>query len=168
MGQTEVDLLATSIPRQVEVYFANLEDYKATNLKAFSENWNRFKSTYIFPPLVLMEMTPNRFYQCLGESRFIVICPWELRALWFLRLIKLTIQQPIRIRRSWSTGTDLTESGKKISVTAWMLSGKDVHKLENCPVGRSRHRTPKSVTIWDSDATGTSTGLIIYEYALCA
>ena len=73
MGQTEVDLLATSIPRRVEVYLANLEDYEATNLKAFSENWNRFKSTYIFPPLVLMEMTPNRFYQCLGESRFIVI-----------------------------------------------------------------------------------------------
>ena len=75
MGQTKVDLLATSIPRQVKVYFANLEDYEATNLKAFSENWNRFTSTYIFPPLVLMEITPNRFYQCLGESRFIVICP---------------------------------------------------------------------------------------------
>ena len=64
-----------SIPRQVKVYFANLEDYEATALKAFSENWNRFKPTYIFPPLVLMEMTPNRFYQCLGESRFTVICP---------------------------------------------------------------------------------------------
>ena len=133
-------------------------------MKAFTENWNRFKPTYIFPPPVLMELIPNRFYQCLGESRFIVICPWELRALWFPRLIKLTIQQPIRIRSSWSTGTDLTESGmvpstltgKRISVTAWMLSGKDVHKLENCPVGLSRlfsragHRTLRSATIWDS------------------
>ena len=47
VGRDRFDLLATSIPRRVEVYLANLEDYEATNLKAFSENWNRFKSTYI-------------------------------------------------------------------------------------------------------------------------
>ena len=68
LGQTEVDLLATYKSCQVEVYFATLEDYEVTALEAFAENWNRFKPSYIFPPLVMMELTPNRFYQCLGHS----------------------------------------------------------------------------------------------------
>ena len=78
-----LDQPATSKSRQVDVYFAALEDDKANALDAFSEDWSRFRLAYIFPPPVMMELILNRIYQCLGESRFIVICPWKLRALWF-------------------------------------------------------------------------------------
>ena len=49
-GHTEVNLLVTSKSRQVKIYFASLEDYQATALVAFTEDWNRFKPADVFPP----------------------------------------------------------------------------------------------------------------------
>ena len=61
------------------------------------------------------------------------------------KLMKLSIQPPLRIPSSLSTVTDLAESGQirhmptgsKIKFTGWMLSGGDGQKLENCLVGLS-------------------------------
>ena len=110
----------------------------------------------------MMELIPNRFYQCSGRSRFIIICPWELRVLWFPRLMKLTIQQPIRILSSLAESgmVPSTPTGREISFTAWTLSGKDVHKLENCPVGPLRLSSRGAQNPQDSDTTGTYAGLI--------
>ena len=43
----EVNFMATSKSRQVEVYFTSLEDNKATALDAFTEDWSRFRLAYI-------------------------------------------------------------------------------------------------------------------------
>ena len=105
LGQLEVDLMAISKSHQVEVYFAALEYNEATALDALTED----KVAYIFPHPVMMELILNRIYQCSGNSRFIVIYPWKPRALWFPKLMKLAIQQPIRIPSSLSTVTDLAD-----------------------------------------------------------
>ena len=115
-------------------------------MDTFTENWSRFNLAYIFPNRVMVELIFNRIYHCSRESRFIVIYTWKLRALWFPKLIKLSIQHPLRILSTWSTVTDLAESGQvpssptggKIPFTSWMLSGRDDQKLENCPGGLSK------------------------------
>ena len=81
-----------------------------------------------------MGLISNRLYQYWGRRRFIGIGPRELSEFW----------------------------------SPWMPSGKDVNKLENSPLGLLRlynrvgYRTLKSATIWDSDTTGTSAGLITW------
>ena len=62
----------------------------------------------------------------------------------FLKFIfRLATQPPTRLPVAWSTVTDLagssyspvTERGAKMRFVAWMLTGKDGLKLEDCPLG---------------------------------
>ena len=98
IGKLLINLLAISKSNQVGVYFVNMEAPRPWLWKHSQRN-----GTGLSLPTssqVMMEQTSNRFGQCMGESRFTVICPWELRALWFPRLMKLTIQLPVRILSS--------------------------------------------------------------------
>ena len=65
----------------------------------------------------------------------------------FLILIfRLAIRHPLRLPVAWSTVTDLAESnyppvtmrGAKTRFVAWLLTGKDGLKLEDCPLGLSK------------------------------
>ena len=65
----------------------------------------------------------------------------------FLMLIfRLATRPPLRLPVAWSTVTDLAESnyppvserGAKMRFVAWMLTGRDGLKLEDCPLGLSK------------------------------
>ena len=64
LGQYEVDIKATSNSHQAKVYFSTHQNNEAAALHASTENWSRFRLAYIFPPLVMMELIPNKIYQC--------------------------------------------------------------------------------------------------------
>ena len=98
-----------------------------------------------------------------------MICPWKPKANWFLKLRILAIQQSVGILSYWSTMTDLAEAGmvpsilagEVIKFTAWLLEGKDVNKLENCPVGLSKlySRAGRRALKRDMNPTGSTATL---------
>ena len=118
----------------------------------------------------MVELILNRIFQCSGNTRFIVITPWKPKAQWFSKAVKLAVQDPVRLPVTRQTVVDMAESGcvptnpsgGMIRFVAWVLTGKDGQKLENCPLGLSRlysragRRALRSAMDWGSD-TGPST-----------
>lgn len=165
LGHPEIDLMASANSHQVSQYYSALVDREAVGIDAFTKNWDQFSLAYVFPPPVMMELILNRIFQCSRNSQFIVISPWKPKAQWFPKAVKLAVQPPIRLPVSLETVTDLAESncypatpsGGKIKFVAWLLSGKEGQKLENCPLGLSRlysragRRQLKSAMDWVSD-----------------
>merc|ERR1711888_290582 len=146
MGLPQVDLMATSKSNQVPFYYAALADQGALAIDAFTENWDRFKLSYIFPPPPIVELILNRIYQCNKDFSFILITPWRISAVWFPKALKLATQLPTRLPVSWNTVVDLAESdcppvtrrGAKTRFVAWQLTGQEGLKLEDCPLGLSK------------------------------
>ena len=165
MGYPQVDLMATKESKQVHQYYAPLVDEGAMAIDAFTEDWDKFRLSYIFPDPPMVELILNRIYQCSENSNFILITPWRVSAVWFPKALKLAVQPPIRLPVSWNTvvelaGSDclpITNKGAKMRFVAWKLSRWGGHKLENCPLGLSRlysragRRTLRSAMLWGSD-----------------
>ena len=157
--------MATSKSKQVPLYYAALADEGALAIDAFTENWDNFKLSYIFPPPQMVELILNRIYQCAQDSSFILITPWWTPAAWFPKALKLAVQIPIRLPVSHYTVVDLAESdcfpvskkGARTKFAAWMLSGQAGPKLEDCPLGLSKlysragRRILRSAMDWGSD-----------------
>ena len=112
LGHPEVDLTSTSNSTQTNLYFSALVDSRAASIDAFTENWNQFTLAYIFPPLEMMELILNRIFQCSVFSRFIVISLWKPKSQWFPKILKRSVQLPIRLPVSWETVVDMAESGQ--------------------------------------------------------
>ena len=55
----------------LEVCFTFLKDNEATALDAFTEDWNRFKLAYIFPPPVMMELILNTYFVIFLNNHFL-------------------------------------------------------------------------------------------------
>ena len=139
---------------------------------AFTEDWDRFSLSYIFPHPPMVELILNRIYQCSMESKFILITPWRMSAVWFPKALKLATQPPVRLPVSWKTVVELgqsgdpptTKRGSKTRFVAWKLSGWGGHKLENCLLGlsllysRAGRRTQRSVMDWGSDIGPSTAG----------
>lgn len=169
LGQPQVDLMATSASYQVNQYYSALEEGGAMGIDAFTKDWNRFSLAYVFPPPPMVELILNRIFQCSGGSRFIVITPWKPKAQWFSKAVSLALQVPVRLPVAEQTVVDMAESGciptntagGKIRFVAWMLTGKDGQKLENCPLGlsalysRAGRKALRRAMDWVSD-TGPS------------
>ena len=170
VGFPQVDLMATNKSKQVHHYYAPLLDEEALAIDAFTEDWDRFQLSYIFPQPPMIELVLNRIHQCSRNSRFILITPWRIGAVWFNKALKLATQLPIRLPVSWNTVVDLGESdhppvsnkGAKMRFVAWQLSGQEGLKLEDCPLGlnklysRAGRRILKNHMDWAS-GTGPST-----------
>ena len=170
LGYPQVDLMATSSSHQVNQYYSALIDNAAIGIDVFTKDWDRFSLAYVFPPPPMVELILNRIFQCSGNSRFIVITPWKPKAQWFSKAVKLAVQDPVRLPVTRQTVVDMAESGcvptnpsgGMIRFVAWVLTGKDGQKLENCPLGLSRlysragRRALRSAMDWGSD-TGPST-----------
>ena len=167
LGVPEMDLMATKRSSQVQRYFSPLRDNQAEGIDAFTQDWDRFSLSYIFPPPVMMELIMNRIFQCKSSSKFIVISPWKPRSRWFPKALALVIKPPVRLPVQENSVVDLagsgcipsTPSGGKMKFVAWTLSGKEGPRLENCPLGLSRlysragTRTQRSIMEWASGIT---------------
>ena len=169
-GTPEIDLMATSASKKVACYFSATLDERAAGVDCFTQNWDSHSLSYVFPPPVMMELILNRIYQCRRENRFIVISPWKVKAQWFPKAVKLSLQPPFRLPLSWETVKDLVESGclpttpagNKIKFVAWMLSGGEGPRLEDCPLGlsglysRAGRRQRRQAMEWASGTTPPS------------
>ena len=64
----------------------------------------------------------------------------------FIIIFRLATRLPLRLPVAWSTVTDLAESdyppvsmrGAKTRFVAWLLTGKDGLRLEDCSLGLSK------------------------------
>ena len=169
-GMPEIDLMATKNSNQTKRYYSALRDNQAEGIDAFTQNWDRFKLAYVFPPVVMVELILNRIFQCKTSSRFILISPWKPKARWFPKILTLALQSPVRFPLSLNTVVDVagsgciprTPTGGKMKFVAWLLSGKGGPKLENCPLGLSRlfsragRKLQRSTMEWGSDTTANS------------
>ena len=78
MGYPQVDLMATKESKQVHQYYAPLADEGAMAIDAFTEDWDKFRLSYIFPDPPMVELILNRICQCSKASNFILITPWRV------------------------------------------------------------------------------------------
>ena len=164
IGFPQVDLMATNKSKQVQRYYAPLSDEGALAIDAFTQDWDRFILSYIFPHPPMVELILNRIHQSSRNSRFILIMPWRTAAVWFPKALKLATQIPIRLPVSWNTVVELGESdclpvgnkGNKTKFVAWQLTGQEGPKLEDCPLGLNKlysqvgRRIQRKLTDWGS------------------
>lgn len=92
-----IDLFASRLNCQLEMYVSWMPDPNAFATNAFSLNWTKF-TPYIFPPFCLMGAILNKIREDNVEQALIV-CPFWTNQIWFPSLLQCMISLPIRLPR---------------------------------------------------------------------
>ena len=144
-GVPRIDLMATDQSAQLPLYYSPMLDEMALAVDSLVQDWDKFSLNFVFPPLVMVELTLNRIHQCQSSTKFLLITQWKPRATWFPKALLLSSSPPLRFPVSHRTVLDLsqsschpsTPSGKAMKFVAWRLSGGDGTRVEDCPLGLS-------------------------------
>ena len=123
-GTPQVDLMATLENTKLFSYVSPCPDNRAWGLDAFSCDWNRWESIYLFPPFQLLPEVVLRL--CAFKGTGFLVAPLWPSALWFLPLAaRCPLRHPLReghVLSQWTTQGEV--SLKEVSVYclhAWIL-----------------------------------------------
>ena len=127
-GPVEIDLFATRVNTQCDIYFAWQPDPNALAFDAFLQDWH-YKIMYAFPPFSVI----GRFLQRVESSssrEVLAILPLWPTQTWFARALRMSIDQPRILPCSESLvilPQDLTRVHPmtyKLNLTLFRLSGQ--------------------------------------------
>ena len=126
-GVPQIDLMATAQSAQLPLYYSPMLDEMALAVDSLVQDWDKFSLNFVFPPLVMVELTLNRIHQCQSSTKFLLITQWKPRATWFPKALLLSSSPPLRFPVSHRTVLDLsqsschpsTPSGKAMRFVAW-------------------------------------------------
>lgn len=97
LGCPNVDLFASRLNAQVEVFCSWKQDPECSYVDAFSLNWKTFDYVYIFPPFSLMGLCIKKIQD--DQARGIIIAPLWPTQTWFTGLMKSIVRNPLLIPR---------------------------------------------------------------------
>ena len=97
LGMPDIDLFASRLNNQLEVFCSFLPDPDATYFDAFTLDWNVFRLLYVFPPFSLVARCLQKIQA--DEATGIIIVPrWQTQPWWSV-LENMTTRTPFVIRR---------------------------------------------------------------------
>ena len=84
-GHLQVDLFATRENHLLPLYVSPCPDPGAAEVNAFSLQWNRWKSIYLFPPVQLLHKVASLLLQYRGRG--VLIAPFYAQSNWLPNLL---------------------------------------------------------------------------------
>ena len=123
----EVDLFASRLNRQVKNFISWGPDPDYVAVDAFTISWNKWNTTYAFPPFSLIHRAIAKLEG--GQAEGIFIVPHWPTAVWYPQMLRLLTRRPILLPRGKRT-LQLPHSDavhplhRRLQLLAVSLSGK--------------------------------------------
>lgn len=111
-GPFDIDLFASRLSKQVDVYMSWLPDPHAFAINALHQEWN-FDKMYCFPPFILIPHVIRKIRE--AGTVVTLIAPYWERQLWFPAIMKMLIKIPVLLPLKQNILINPT-SGKKIDM----------------------------------------------------
>ena len=86
LGEPQIDLFATIENTQLPLFISPCPDERAEACDALNQDWNRWSSVYLFPPVQLLGEILDPLRKFTGKG--FLIAPFWPTAIWFLELEK--------------------------------------------------------------------------------
>lgn len=101
-GLLKVDMFASYVNRQVEVFWSERADPYSAQVDAFKQDWSKVEGGYLHPPYHLIGKALRKVKDA-GGVQFILVAPvWESRPWWPL-LLELLLEAPRLLPREEDT-----------------------------------------------------------------
>ena len=97
-GTPEIDLFASRLNKQLQVYASWKPDPDSTHIDAMSISWSG-KFIYIFPPFSMIWPVLTKLEKDRVEKAIIIIPKWSTQS-WYPRIMKKVLADPIMIESS--------------------------------------------------------------------
>ena len=161
----EIDLFATRINTQLDIFCSWRKDPKCSFVDAFSMNWRSFNVVYIFPPFSLLNSCIRKMRE--DQAHGIIIAPLWPTQIWFSRLMQMLVRNPIILPKKNKLLTNLCTKElhplrKKLVMIAWLVSGqftenKDfLRKLPELSWHRGNPELNDNITLSSTDGFSTA------------
>jgi hypothetical protein len=132
LGTPLIDLMATSRSTQLPQYYSiHRADTGALQMDAMAQDWDMFRSNYIFPPEPILPMILQKIACCSRETTFILVTPYWRSRLWFPRLLAMSPDLPLRLPLRENLVVELATGQPPmvrniLRLVVWTLTGQDV------------------------------------------
>ena len=159
-GTPCIDLFASRLNKQVEIFCSWMPDPEATFINAFTITWAQFKLVYIFPPFSLIP----RCLKKLREERargWIIVPHWPSQP-WMSLILRLLVDHPRLIQKQRDvlihpSSAEEHPIMRNNSLLACRLSGHNLEHKEylrrvrklSWPPGKQEHKNSTALTLKD-------------------
>ena len=92
-GPFDIDLFASRLNAQCDIYCAWKPDPRARFIDAFSVNRNKFHKAYVFPPFSVIMKCLQKL--CQDQAQAVFVTPLWPTQPWFLKLIQMLVAVPL-------------------------------------------------------------------------